>query len=121
MHHQQQQNPMLVPIPASPEKIDLANHEFVVPEKKITSSDQLQIWKSSSTYSEYMKFLVKLQESVQSKSISQTKLRPKFKPWLDLIQSLKDLVDEVKPIEQTMRFGNKAFKTWHEKAMKVRF
>jgi hypothetical protein len=35
-----------------------------------------------------------------------------LKPLHDLLVLLSNWVDEVKPIEQPMRFGNKAFKMW---------
>ena len=35
-----------------------------------------------------------------------------MKPLYDLLLVLIQWVDEIPPIEQPMRFGNKAFKTW---------
>ena len=38
---------------------------------------------------------------------------------LNVIKKLSDLVDEVPPIQQPQRFGNKAFKTWLTKVREV--
>lgn len=32
---------------------------------------------------------------------------------MKLLEKLDDLIDEIKPIQQPQRFGNKAFRTWY--------
>ena len=42
-------------------------------------------------------------------------------PIYDFLETLMKWVDEIPPIEQPMRFGNKAFKTWIDKLNAVSF
>lgn len=39
---------------------------------------------------------------------------------LKLLLQLSDWIDEVPPVEQPMRFGNRAFRTWHQRMKEVR-
>ena len=40
---------------------------------------------------------------------------------VQLLETLSNWVDNIKPVEQQQRFGNKAFKEWHNKLTNVRF
>lgn len=110
---------VIIPKDISISKINPQNHTFVKPQKRIKSPQDMQTWQSSKAYKEYMGFLVKLQGAIVGKGISETELKPKFQPWIDMFSELEAKVEEIQPVEQKMRFGNKAFKTWHEEAMKV--
>ena len=37
-----------------------------------------------------------------------------------MLNKLDNWVDEIPPIQQPQRFGNKAFKTWYQKVQEVR-
>jgi hypothetical protein len=64
-----------------------------------------------------MHFISDLQTSVQSHPISSTQLSsPHLQPIIYYLQTLEDLVDKVPPLQQKMRFGNKAFVQWLELA-----
>jgi len=99
--------------------VDWSAHTWISPSKLIKEVPDLERFKAGKTYAEYMNFIVKLQASIESKAISQTPVDPKFKTFLDLLDRLILLVDEVPPIQQKMRFGNTAYKDWHIKAMVV--
>ena len=47
--------------------------------------------------------------------MTETALPEKMQPFLDYFDKLDQWLDEVPPIEQPMRFGNKAFKVWVDK------
>lgn len=51
-------------------------------------------------------------QSIRSKSITQTKPIDKFKVFEKYFAHLAQLLEETPPIQQPMRFGNKAFKDW---------
>jgi len=55
-------------------------------------------------------------KSIQSKKISDTKEIPKFDVFKPFFKQLEQFLDETPPIQQPMRYGNRAFKDWHEKA-----
>lgn len=101
--------------------VDWSAHHWVEPAKLIKEVGDLEKFKSGTTYQSYIAFILKLQASVESKSISSTPNDPKFNRFLELLDRLIVLVDEVPPIQQKMRFGNTAFKDWHKKAMVVLF
>jgi len=57
---------------------------------------------------------------VKSKPILATKgINPKFATIIKYIERLELLLKEIPPFEQKQRFGNKAFKVWHEKCADV--
>ena len=60
-------------------------------------------------------FIVEVQKSVKSSKMTETALPEKMQPFLDYFDKLDQWLDEVPPIEQPMRFGNKAFKVWVDK------
>lgn len=110
---------MQPPAPVDTPVKDWTNHEWIMPEKLIKEPTDLDKWKHSKSYEEYMTFVGKLQEKVESKPISATKSSPKFESFLQFLDSLMKLVDDVPPIQQKMRFGNTAYKDWHKRAMAV--
>lgn len=101
------------------ENIDWSKHTWESPSKLIKDVPDLEKFKSSASYSNYVNFIIRLQQSVESKAISATPQNPKFTTFLELLDRLILLVDEVPPIQQKMRFGNTAFKDWHKKAMVI--
>lgn len=102
----------------------LEEHVFIVPEKKIRTVEQMEQFARSAQYSEYMTFVCAMQDSVMSKSISSTdsKLEESknqaFAKFKQLFEQLNVLVDQVELLPRSQaRFGNPAFKEWHQKAM----
>ena len=55
---------------------------------------------------------------MQCKPISATEKIEKFKVFEPYFNDLHQYLKEVPPIQQPMRFGNKAFKDWFERAEK---
>jgi serine/threonine-protein phosphatase 2A activator len=47
--------------------------------------------------------------------MTETDLPDRIKPFYDFIEKIHNMLDEVPPVDQPMRFGNKAFKTWIDK------
>lgn len=105
---------------------DPKTHKFESPEKRIKTQQEMEAFSKSTQYAEYMSFVCALQESVISKGISESteKLNStkngNFKIFSDFFDSLRNLVEEVELLPKNQaRFGNPAFKTWHEKAMET--
>jgi hypothetical protein len=89
---------------------------YTKPKKYITKETQSQ-FPLSSSFNKLMHFISDLQTSVQSQPISSTQLSsPHLQPIISYLQTLEDLVDKVPPLQQKMRFGNKAFVQWLELA-----
>jgi serine/threonine-protein phosphatase 2A activator len=60
-------------------------------------------------------FIIDCQNSVKTTKMSETPITPKIKPMMDWLDKLEKWLDEVPPVDQPMRFGNKAFRTWMDK------
>ncbi len=92
--------------------------EFKAPTKPIVLFNDVATFQAKAVHNDYLEFLRQLQASIRGKPISQTKFVEKFSMFQPYFAKLNEYVDEVKPIEQPMRYGNKAFKDWHELAAK---
>ena len=57
-------------------------------------------------------YIVETQKAVKSSKMSETQCPEKLAPFVAYLTKLDLWLDEVPPIEQPMRFGNKAFRTW---------
>jgi hypothetical protein len=88
---------------------------FVKPQRAIYDENDLEEFKKSQFLKDFTKFIQLLSDSVVGIKVSDTSYTvcdpiEKFERFM---QSLHDLVDEIPPIQQPMRFGNKAFRDWH--------
>lgn len=75
---------------------------------------------TSQAYTEFMGFVNILNEAVKGKKLTDDVPASLIVDKLiKLVEKLSSWVDEVTPIEQPQRFGNKAFRTWWEKIRDV--
>ncbi|KAG1735346.1 uncharacterized protein EDB91DRAFT_1295584 [Suillus paluster] len=77
------------------------------PELKIRTDQDLEVWKSTKGYSDYLLFLHRLSEAVVGHM-----LLPEIHNILGLLDTLSDWVDEIPPLQTPQRFGNLAFRAW---------
>lgn len=49
--------------------------------------------------------------------MTKTEITPRLTPLRDLLELLVQWVDEIPPIEQPMRFGNKAYRLWLDRVI----
>lgn len=98
-----------------------ADHVFVEPKKLIVSVEDVEVFKKTKIFHNFMTYIQELQKSVESKPISATPENPKFAPLVTFLETLENLIIEIPPLQQKMRFGNKAFRTWHERIQPVFF
>lgn len=103
----------------TPEQQKWTTHEFVTPKKEIVTEMDIAKLKNSAFYGKYIQFLVDLQKSIESKKISDTPQNPKFAKLVAWLDQLEQYINEVPPLQQKMRFGNTAYRTWHEKVQQV--
>lgn len=87
------------------------------PKREIMNMPDMAKWKRSAAYTEYINFIQNLNDSVKGASLDPEDVQASNLPGtivslLNLIKKLSGWVDEVPPIQQPQRFGNKAFKTW---------
>jgi len=88
------------------------------PRKRINSPQDLQIFLSSRLCQQLMSFVGELSEAVKGKEIDLDRLdkaSPLIRNLVALLHKLDAWITEFPPLAQPMRFGNKAFRTWHER------
>jgi len=95
--------------------IDPATYTFTIPTKTLVTMEDLEKFKTSNAFKEIVTFIVELQESVECKANSDVKSSPILAPMEEVLSILSDYVDSTPPLEQPMRFGNKAFRLFLDK------
>lgn len=94
---------------------DSDEHKFVKPVKKIIDEASHGQFQHSMQCMDFTMFLVETQKAVKTKKMSQTELPAKLQPLYDWLEKIQAWLDDVPPVEQPMRFGNKAFRQWVDK------
>lgn len=74
-------------------------HKFEEPSKKLKNLEDVETFKSSNTFKEYVQFVTEVQSAVKSKSISKTKDSGKFEKIVTYLATLTDLVNQTPPIQ----------------------
>mmetsp|Transcript_4514 Transcript_4514/g.6227 ORF Transcript_4514/g.6227 Transcript_4514/m.6227 type:complete len:469 (+) Transcript_4514:248-1654(+) len=98
------------------EKPSKKKFQFQIPGRAIYNIQDLQHFTKSKTHSELMIFVRICNERIKGKKTSDIQNQSEVVTGLvRLLETLSDWVDEIPPLNQPMRFGNKAFRTWHER------
>ncbi|XP_070531664.1 serine/threonine-protein phosphatase 2A activator-like [Ptychodera flava] len=88
-------------------------HQFMKPQKEIKTPMDLPKWEKSQAYRDYMGFVMSLNESVKGKKLTDDcEVSEACQKIIDLLAVLDRWIDEIPPIDQPQRFGNKAFRDW---------
>ena len=84
--------------------------------KEITSQFRLSEFKSTPCYRQLVEFIQSLAEAVAGKALTDECLvSPAVQCVLDDLQQMSEWVAEIPPMQQAMRYGNKAFIAWYKK------
>ncbi|KAK6196227.1 hypothetical protein SNE40_001492 [Patella caerulea] len=95
------------------EPIDISTHKFIPPQKEIILPEHIPKWEKSKAYADLMGLLMTLNKAIQGKKISDTyPVSENIIKLLELLEQLDKWLDEIPPIDQPQRFGNKAFRDW---------
>lgn len=98
--------------------MDLSAHDFMVPTKKICRPDDMTRWEKSKAYSDLIGFICAMNDSVRNKKLTdECSISDSMQKLLNMVDIMNSWVDEFPPIDQPQRFGNKAFKQFHEKLL----
>merc|ERR1719421_1619670 len=76
----------------------------------------METWLGSELCSQLLAFVVSLSDSVVSRERSPEQLgeaSAEVRSFVEMLEELGTWIDEIPPLDQPMRFGNKAFRTWH--------
>ena len=107
------------------------DHVFVRPRKVLRSAQEIKVWEKSEAYTEYLGFVSAIGEAVKGKRIRDgggcssgdddlQREGETTKKAIEVISRLGLWVEQIPPVEQQQRFGNKAFREWHKKLEEVR-
>ena len=97
--------------PQQRQKPDLATWPFTMPEKRITNAALLETFLKSDVCLQYERFLTRVSGACKGKRISQATCQsPLLQSILDVFVDIKGWLEEIPPIKQPMRYGNKAFR-----------
>lgn len=102
----------------------MSSHTFLEPVKRIHNNHDFETFVRSSAYKDILDFVKDCAEAVVDKpnSFADTHTdtdarrshgRAVVQRFVDFMAELHALVDAVPPLQQPMRFGNKAFRDWH--------
>lgn len=84
--------------------------------KRVHSIDDLKKFLESSSAREFLQFILSLGEAVRGiKMTEEVEVSAPVHRLLDCLTRLSAWVDEIPPLEQTMRYGNVAFRDWHDR------
>ncbi|GAB0087300.1 Serine/threonine-protein phosphatase 2A activator [Sergentomyia squamirostris] len=89
---------------------------YQTPDKFVKSAMDIPAWEQSEAYHELIGFINAVSMSISGKKISSTVSKsPGVDKVLALFVTLNELVDQNPPVDQPQRFGNSAYRTWHQK------
>lgn len=90
--------------------------EYVEPKRQVQTPDDMVRWTKSEAYSEYVGFILALNEKIKGKKMTDELLLSEVTTkLLSVLETLDTWVREIPPIDQPQRFGNTAFRTWLKK------
>uniref|UniRef100_A0ACD5ZL61 Uncharacterized protein n=1 Tax=Avena sativa TaxID=4498 RepID=A0ACD5ZL61_AVESA len=108
-------SPVPQPLPVPPAAPPFA---FQAPAKRITSPDDIARFHASTHGRHFLGFVAALSASVQGRKLSDplpSPPSPAVSALLDLISALSAFVASTPPFPHSSRYGNPAFRLWHEK------
>eukprot|EP00962_Isochrysis_galbana_P037360 scaffold13021_cov127-Isochrysis_galbana.AAC.9 len=84
--------------------------------KRINDQRSLQRWKKSEAHANILKYISELGDAVVGRRLTQEcEARPIISTIVAELEAMSEWIDRIPPLQQAMRYGNKAFKTWHER------
>ncbi|GLT44863.1 hypothetical protein SLA2020_187370 [Shorea laevis] len=108
---------ILAPVPQS-QKVPTISPPFLFqsPSKKIHSPDDIRRFHESETCKNFLGFVVALSESIRGHKISdpchESSTTTKI---VSILEILIHWIDEIPPVQQSSRYGNISYRTWHER------
>ncbi|XP_041370334.1 serine/threonine-protein phosphatase 2A activator-like isoform X2 [Gigantopelta aegis] len=96
--------------------VDLDSHVFKTPQKEISGPQDIPKWEKSQAYHDITGFILTVNDAIKGKKMTEnyhvSELCEKLTVMLDEFSAW---IDEIPPVEQPQRFGNKAFRDWFNK------
>ncbi|KAJ3695831.1 hypothetical protein LUZ60_001208 [Juncus effusus] len=110
---------ILSPVP-QPLPVPVANppYAFIAPSKRISSVDDVKHFRESDSGRHFLGFVASLSQSVRGRKLSDplpVPLSSTLSSLLSLLQTLSEWVDQIPPFPHQARYGNPAYRLWHER------
>ncbi|KAL5525897.1 hypothetical protein ACEPAG_7235 [Sanghuangporus baumii] len=107
-------------LPPLPEAKAEDTKKLEVPTLKIRTDADVESWKSTKGYQNYLLFLHRLSEAVVGHALPEhtdgtAEMSSSIRSMLDLLDKLDSWIDEIPPLPTPQRFGNLAFRQWGKK------
>ncbi|KAK6277493.1 hypothetical protein POUND7_017816 [Theobroma cacao] len=113
----QSQAIILAPVPQS-QKVPIITppFQFQTPTKIITSPDDIRKFHDSPTSKNFLGFIVALSESIRGHKICDPcHESPTVTKIVSIVETLSLWIDQIQPVQQSSRYGNISYRTWHER------
>ncbi|KAF6215067.1 hypothetical protein GE061_009816 [Apolygus lucorum] len=92
---------------------------YSMPQRAVLKIEDMTRWENSEAYYEYLGFILAMNNVIKGHSSKEKfPLSPNVEALLTILNRLSDWIDEIPPIQQPQRFGNKAFRTWLDRLTK---
>nr|XP_045609729.1 serine/threonine-protein phosphatase 2A activator-like [Procambarus clarkii] len=96
--------------------IDCKKHQFEIPQRAVFSPEDVIKWERSNAYQDILGFLTAMNAAVKGKKLSaECNMSPVTTGLLNLLDTLSQWIDDIPPIDQPQRYGNKAFRDFYAK------
>lgn len=106
-------------LPTTPDKLELTSGGYAAPRKCINTHIDLEVFKRTHAFQTLITFLTELNDSVRGKAVSSNFECSQACTVLDeALVTMEKWVQEIPPVEQPMRYGNTAFRDWHQRFSK---
>ncbi|CAN6479998.1 unnamed protein product [Victoria cruziana] len=111
------QSIILAPVPQA-QKVPVLSppFQFRPPVKRIQSPDDIRRFHDSDSGKNFIGFVVALSESVRGHKISDPcRESPVVRVIVEILDSMIGWIDEFPPVHQPSRYGNLAYRDWHQR------
>ncbi|KAG0715513.1 Serine/threonine-protein phosphatase 2A activator [Chionoecetes opilio] len=96
--------------------IDCGQHEFVEPKRAVLGPADVKKWEQSCAYQDLLGFITSMNMAVKGKKTSAPCLAsPVTTNLLKMLDTISQWVDDIAPIDQPQRYGNKAFRDFYSR------
>lgn len=94
--------------------------QYKVPTKEIYEPQDLKKWEESEAYRDLVGFITAINDAVKGKKISDSyPVSQTIENLVAMLDKMSNWIDEIPPIDQPQRFGNKAFRDYFKRVKEV--
>ncbi|XP_067928726.1 serine/threonine-protein phosphatase 2A activator-like [Watersipora subatra] len=96
--------------------MDISQHKFSSPVKLLSQANMMPQWIASHAYADLTGFISAMNDAVKDKKLSEKyPISAAIEKLSNVLSTLSKWIDDIPPIDQPQRFGNKAFKQFYDK------